>query len=407
MAAAATALIGAMITGPPASGAGTSAEDCLRSPHMVRLSGTYRREVRYPAVLAGTTFDARNARFTAYPESSLYPFSIGKRNAAAGSCVVGGVVVGGQSRALGWDQMKGAYDGDGLRLSASGGAVVDGLRVDNLEDGVAPRGTESRYPKDGDGFVMRNLYFRYIRDDCVENDDIAGGVITDSLFDGCNTGVSERPSEGSRQSKYRAPRGETLTLDGVLLRLQAMPGPRGSRAGGGVGHGQLFKWSPVANSLVVKRSVFLVERVPNSTSSFPFPKGTVTEDVTIVWLGKGSFHWRVPEGTTVTRDRSAWDVPKAAWLARHGCVAFTACSRITAPLPLPSAAHSDSPSALPAGRAGGGPALPSRAVPLAALPRVPLILAIVALAGTVGLFVVVKTSPQIARGYGLTGEEAA
>jgi hypothetical protein len=389
---AALGLSGIALAGVPAAAAPPTAKRCLAASEVITLKGTYRDEVRYPALIDGVTFDARSARFLAYPNQSQYPFSIGKANAPAATCVVGGLVVGQQSHSLTWDQMKNAYDGDGLRISARRGAVVDGLRVENVEDGVAPRGTEVRYPKDGDGFVLRNLYFRYIRDDCVENDDIGGGVISDSLFDGCYTGVSERPSDGNRQLSYRAPRGEKLILDGVLLRLQALPGPRGSDDPAKLGHGQLFKWSAVSNALVVRHSVFLVERRPNTDSYFPFPRGTVTEDVTIVWGGPGAFVWRVPEGTTVTRDRTVWDRARALWLARHGCVSFVACSRLSDPLTLARPGSS-----MPAHTPQAGPrlaALPKTVEPLKTLPRVPLVLAIMALAGTVGLFVVVKASPR-------------
>src|SRR6266540_3391879 len=266
-----------------------SLADCPSTGPLVTLSGTYAQQVRYSSPQPGTIWDARAAAFVSYPFTTLYPFTVGSETAPPGLCVVGGVVTGQQSRTLTWDQMKTSYDGDGLRIASNDPYVVNGLRVDNLEDGVAPRDAKDRYPELGDGFTLKNLYFTYIRDDCVENDDIAGGVISDSLFDGCNTGVSERPSSGNLQWNYPAPAGETLTLDRVLLRLQALPGPRGSNDPTILGHGQLFKWSSVANSLVVKDSVFLVETTPNSDSYFPFPAGTVTKNVTIVWGGSGSF----------------------------------------------------------------------------------------------------------------------
>jgi len=378
-----------------------SAATCLGASSVVRLSGTHRTEVRYPSPANETTFDGRSATFLAYPYQSLYPFSVGKKSAPSRTCVVGGLVIGQQPRSLTWDQMKDAYDGDGLRVAGSERTSVDGLRVDNVEDGVAPRGTEDRYPKDGDGLVMRNLYFTYIRDDCVENDDIAGGVISDSLFDGCYTGVSERPGSGNPQLDHPAPRGEKLLLDHVLLRLQAMPGPRDTRDRTVLGHGQLFKWSPVANSLVVRHSVFLVEKAPNSSSYFPFPRGTVTEDVTIVWLGSGDFGWAVPRGTTVTSDRSVWDRARAIWLTRHGCPSFTSCSRLYAPAPIPSRTRSAgppslSPTLLPsmsrseiASAAGAPPATDS-------LPRLPLAVAILALVVSVGLLAMVKGSNRMA-----------
>jgi hypothetical protein len=329
---------------------------CPSSGPVVTLAGTYLQQVKYASPLPGTIWDARNASFNSYPFTTLYPFTVGSETAPTGLCVVGGIVTGQQSRTLTWDEMKNSYDGDGLRVAGNAPYVVNGLRVDNVEDGVAPRDAKDRFPKLGDGFTLKNLYMKYIRDDCVENDDIAGGLITDSLFDGCNTGVSERPSSGNAQWNYPAPAGETLTLDGVLLRLQALPGPRGSNDPNLLGHGQLFKWSSVANSLVVRNSVFYVETTPNSDSYFPFPAGTKTENVTIVWGGSGSFKWSVPAGTTVTTDRSVWDTARAGWLARHGCTSFTSCSKLyvpdgsgtpSSPSPTPTGSPSSSPAPSP------------------------------------------------------------
>src|SRR6266540_3693392 len=294
------------IFGGPGLASEPTLDMCLGNDSVVTLSGTYQNQVRYESPAAGTTYDARGAAFVSYPYKTLYPFSLGKKTAPARLCALGGIVTGQQPPDLTWDQMKTQYDGDGLRIAGNNWYAVDGLRVDNLEDGVAPRGTENLYPEDGDGFTMRNIYLRYIRDDCVENDDIAGGVISDSLFDGCYTGISEKPSDGSPQLAFPAPAGETLQLDHVLLRLQAMPGPRGTNDPSILGHGQLFKWSDVSNSLVIRDSVFLVEGTPNSTSYFPFPAGTLTDNVTLVWLGPGSFTWSVPAGTTVTTDRAVW-----------------------------------------------------------------------------------------------------
>jgi hypothetical protein len=311
----------------------TSLASCLAN-EVVKLDGTYHTEYRDALTSPRTTFDARTATFDSYPFTSLYPFGLGKTTAPTNVCVLGGLVRGRQPRTLTWQQMKTHYDGDALRIAGNDWYIIDGLRVDNVEDGVAPRGTDEVYPKDGDGFVLRNLYMTYIRDDCVENDDIAGGLIYDSLFDGCYTGISERPTDGNAQWNHPAPAGETLTLDHVLLRLQAMPGPYESAGASIFGHGQLFKWSNVANELVIRDSVFLVERKPNSPSYFPFPAGTITQNVTIVWLGGGKFKWKVPPGTRVVTDRAVWDSARADWLNRHGCTSFFSCAKLLTPDPF-------------------------------------------------------------------------
>jgi hypothetical protein len=289
-----------------------SAADCLRRPGVVRLSG--RRDAAYqvdaPRNDAG--YDLRGVVSVAYPGRTLYPLVFGSvrhgrptGGTADRLCVVGGTVVGQQPRGLTWQQMKHDHDGDGLRVQAGGWYVVDGLRVDNVEDGISPF---------GDGLVARNLYFTYIRDDCIENDAISGGYVADSLFDGCYMGLSERPSKGF--SPTPPPAGETFTLDGVLLRLQPMPR---DDAPDGLGNGQLFKWSRWADRLVLRNSILLVERISmNGRKAMRFPRGTVAHNVTLVWTGPGAYPGPLPAGVRVTRDRAVWDAARARWLARHG-----------------------------------------------------------------------------------------
>ena len=306
-----------------------TAEQCLDRPKTTVLSGVHERQYRVDAPAPEQTYDARRATSTAFPFATLYPFSFGRSRPARHLCLLGGSVVGRQDRGLTWDQVKARHDGAAVRIAADGWYVVDGLRVENVEDGIDPRGREGEYPKGGDGFVLRNLYFQYIRDDCVENDDIAGGLIEDSLFDGCNTGISERPTKGNPQLGHPAPIGETLTLSHVLLRLQRMPGPRGHSAAS-LGHGELFKWSGVANRLVLRDSIFLVEATPNGGRT-DFPPGTRATNVTVVWLGPGAFPGTVPPGVTVTTDRSVWDDARSQWLDRHGCTSFTSCTALVHP----------------------------------------------------------------------------
>jgi hypothetical protein len=300
-------------TGPTGGGqAGSSARVCSKRPSPVRMTGIRRDALHVTTPPNDTTYDLRGLRSVAFPEQSLYPLSFGDvrhgRPTGAdveGLCIIGGTVVGQQPRSLTWQQVKDFHDGDGLRVQAGGWYLVDGLRVDNVEDGISPF---------GDGFVGRDLYFTYIRDDCIENDAVSGGIVADSLFDGCSMGLSERPSKGFQPTPPSA--GETFTLDGVLLRLQPMPR---DDADDGLGHGQLFKWSRWANHLVLRNSVFLVERVSmNGRKSMRFPDGTVAENVTLVWSGPGSYPAPVPAGVRVTRDRSVWDAARRAWLARHG-----------------------------------------------------------------------------------------
>jgi hypothetical protein len=304
----------AATTTAPAGGIPRTASDCLARPRTIRPDVAAGVQYRVEVPAEGATYDLRGVRSTAYP-GTRYPLVFGKvrhgravHRVSSHLCVVGGEVVGQQPRSLTWQQVKDRHDGDGLRVLSAGWYVVDGLRVDNVEDGIAPF---------GDGFVGRNLYFTYIRDDCIENDAVAGGIVSDSLFDGCSMGLSARPSKGF--SPTPPPPGETFTLDGVLLRLQPMPREERNETPDGLGNGQLFKWSRWSNRLVLRNSIFLVERVSmNGPGAMGFPEGTAARNVTLVWTGPGDYPAPVPRGVRVVKDRKVWEAARRAWLARHG-----------------------------------------------------------------------------------------
>jgi hypothetical protein len=292
--------------------AAPSASQCLARPHTLRVSGVHAGQYKVSWPVSGRTVDLRGLVATGFPARTLYPLVLGEARhgrpigpPSQHLCIIGGKVVGQQPRSLTWQQVKHQYDGDGLRVVAGGWYVVDGLRADNVEDGISVF---------GDGFVGRNLYFTYIRDDCIENDAISGGYVTDSLFDGCSMGLSERPSSGFDPTP--PPPGESFTMDRVLLHVQPMP--RDERTPDHLGSGQLFKWSKWSNRLVLRDSVLWVERVSmNGPAAMGFPAGTIAHNVTLVWTGPGDYPAPVPPGVRVTKDRTVWDDARRSWLARH------------------------------------------------------------------------------------------
>src|SRR5262249_42883267 len=125
---------------------------------------------------------------------------------------------------------------------------VEGVRIDDVTDGLRPRGVGP--------FVIRAAWLSYVRDDCVENDHLEGGLIDDVLFDGCYVALSERPSPDSTLDGHE----NLVTIRRSLIRLQAMPGPRDGSPSD-LGHGQFFKWSDTASRLALYDDVFLAERV--------------------------------------------------------------------------------------------------------------------------------------------------
>jgi hypothetical protein len=250
--------------------------------------------------------------------------TIGVRTVPSGLCVLGGKFVGKQSRALDWEYLKhkpGGGDYPAFRSYGSNWVHVNGLRIDNVMDAVIPRAGRTHY---------QNLYTQYIRDDCLSNDFLLGVKISDSLFDGCYGGFSQRPNSGS--PLYNSRSKQVLELDRVLMRLEKMPGGYGVKTPGAESHGALWKWSDVTGPATIRNSVIVAE---DPTANMDWPANVTAQNVTIVWRGPGAYPGRLPSsGVTVTTDASVWTNAKAAWLTRHGCTSFSQCN--TAKLIMPS-----------------------------------------------------------------------
>lgn len=310
----------------PAVAAPASAADCLARGGRSVASGILRQPYRADRTPDDHTYDLRRATSIAYGRSTNYPLLFGKARPGTNLCVLGGHVVGQQSRGLTYQAVYTRYNGDGLWIQGRGSYLVHGFRAENVEDGISLQGG------DGDFAVVSGAYLSYVRDDCIENDHIVGGRVVDSLLDGCSMGISERPDADASASK--APAGETFTLDRVLLRIAPQAN---ERAADGTGNGQLFKWSPAANRLVLRDSVLLVEEVPiRGYTPLAFPAGTTAQNVTLVWLGAGAYPGPLPQGVTVVRDRSVWETARANWLVDHGYAAGrSVAAQPAAPHPAP------------------------------------------------------------------------
>jgi hypothetical protein len=347
---AAAALIGALIQS--VSAVEPSALDCLARPSATVKAGTEATQWRAETLPDNHAIDARTYVNTAYPFVDPYPISLGDAGEPTNLCIVGGRTVGQQSESLTWgqvhDEAQGGWHGGGLRTYTSN-TTINGWRIRNTADGYQPR--------DGENWTLVNNYYEYIRDDCIENDDLLSGAVYDSLFDGCYTGFSEQ-DEGDVA-------GEQLIFDGVLMRLQPMPGPRtGDDEPGNpnvFAHGSFFKkmaeedheeWD--RHRPIIRNSVFVAEKFNGSPDDWPV--GTVMQNVTVVWLGQGAFPMSTLPGMTLTTNRSVWDNARADWLSRHGCTAFGSCSEALydpsvspspSPSPTPSPTVSPSPSPTP------------------------------------------------------------
>jgi hypothetical protein len=290
-------------------------ESCLtQTGPLITLTGTRTTRYSNKSLLPGTKIDARTAVFLGSP-TNFYPFSI---EGGAGICVAGGDVRGQYDRTLSWKEMH-DLNNAGVAF-ANAATIVEGVRIDNVTDALRPRGG-------AEGFVIRGVELSYVRDDCVENDSLHGGLVTDSLFDGCYVGFSARPGSSNTTSDGR---NAVWRIERSLVRLAPMPGARpGSMAyPDGQGHGPFFKWDKwddPANSrspkIVLRNNVFRADRITQEGArrmGIPPQQLVDCADNVMVWLGPGSYPAPLPSCFTVTKDVSVWDRAVAAWRERHG-----------------------------------------------------------------------------------------
>lgn len=316
-----------------------TADECLSRSSITVKTGTDTQRWRQASFPDHHAIDARTYTNLSYPFSSAYPVSLGDAGKPIDLCILGGKTIGQQSEGLTWNDVHDTWHGGGFRVYGAD-YVVNGWRIRNTADGFQPR--------DGENWVLQNNYYEYIRDDCIENDDRLGGIVYDSLFDGCYTGLSEQDAGEVA--------GESLIFDGVLMRLQAMPGPYGSNDPNILGHGSFFKKFDDGgrHQPIIRNSIFVAESFYRDPKDWP--QGTTMENVTVVWLGEGEFPMSVLPGMTLTTNRAVWDTARAEWLARHGCTNFGTCSNAlynpngdTTPTPTvaPSPTVSPTPTVVP------------------------------------------------------------
>jgi hypothetical protein len=286
--------------------AASAAFACLDRPGpVITLTGVQPPHYEDLALAATTKLDVRNAVFAADPDNR-YPLNLG---GGAGVCVAGGAVRGGYDRALDWATM---HDQNNAGMRSEGARFTfDGPRIDDVTDGLRPVGGP---------FTVRQAWLSYVRDDCIENDHLQGGLVIDGLLDGCYVALSERPSPqivlGHADGRHKV-----LAIHRSLVRLEPMPGPRGGTADQ-LGHGQFFKWDARSSALALHDNVFLAEQVgEGGAQTMGVPDALVScANNVMVWLGSGSYPAPLPACFTITTDRAVWDDAVATWKTRHPAI---------------------------------------------------------------------------------------
>ena len=151
-----------------------------------------------------------------------------------------------------------------------------------------------------------------MRVDCIESDDLEGGVIEDSLLDGCYVTFAARPRQRAKIDGSQ----NTWVIRDTLARLRPQSGVF---KGTSPGHGGFFKWDPLAPKLEIHDSIFGVDQLPNHNDlGIPDGKLTSCSNNTVVWLGSGAYPDPLPTCFTITTDVSVWDNAVQNWKTNHG-----------------------------------------------------------------------------------------
>lgn len=276
-----------------------------------------------PAGVSGGSLDARRAIFTVAnsrnPKPTAdqdcdqgnlpvnrYPLLIEQQDRTA---IVGGLFLSHVPQSSEW---RATYcNSSVITFEGAPTGVVDGVRITGAWDAVrASRGSP--------GLLIENSWISNARDDAVENDFLQTMTIRDTLIDGAFQGISVKPRKDSDMGDAS---NQTVTLSGVLLRLQEYSYKEGRR------FGALAKSDPRAPRFRVTNSVVAVDYAGgNSYAQFwatSWSKLTGSSNNLFLWLSDAPIPDFVPLPPSSFRlfrgqaARDAWTRAKSNWINCH------------------------------------------------------------------------------------------
>jgi hypothetical protein len=167
----------------------------------------------------------------------------------------------------------------------------------------------------------------YAHDDCIENDAMHGGLVQDSLFDGCWTFFSatndaEAALDGSANQ---------VTITGSLVRLQPYRNSFNVPKYGENGHSGFFKWARTDSDIMIPPALSVTDSVfrsdtpalygGNENGFLGLPPGTHCERVTLIgtetWPADELASWQDQCTDLRLGTVADWDDAVAAWKAEH------------------------------------------------------------------------------------------
>lgn len=282
------------------------------------LTGAYGyTPLRLSGLTSGTIVDAHSASFIqdnwagGGGTNNAYPFQVVQ---TSGATIIGGTIIGQVDQVSDWRTVYNHGNSAGVRIEDAPNATIKDWRISNTWDAI-------RVSWNSPNFLVEDVWVTNARDDAVENDRLLSGTIRDSLFDGVFGGISIDPSSASPVDGHN----ETVTLDGVLMRLQP------SLYLGEMTHESFIKTDSATNGTVTPHLRFI-----NNVIAVEDPTHHSFRSLRDAWAHTVESHGNVylnlsdtplpsdypmpPAGWTVLQGQAArdyWETARAAWVDSH------------------------------------------------------------------------------------------
>ena len=283
----------------------------MADTNTIVLSGDYGyRQYKVSGLPANTLIDATNASWIVANQGSptnLYPFAV--VNPGDNLLALGGTINGTVSQTADWESIY--INSAAVRINSAHSFTIDDWTITQPWDGIRVGGTGT--------FLIEDSYVGNSRDDAVEDDDVIGGTIRDSLFDHVFSGVSlgDGDVDGSDN---------TVTMDGVLLGM-------GEYLRKGVmTHGSPFKLDNGTGANDIVPSLHFIDCVVAITDVHHNGQGRLQHAWDKTVESHGNYYLNLsdtplpsdypmpPAGWTVLQGQAArdyWAQAKTAWHAAH------------------------------------------------------------------------------------------
>ncbi|AZO70879.1 MAG: hypothetical protein E5V92_23065 [Mesorhizobium sp.] len=275
------------------------------------LSGDYGyQQYKATGLPADTIIDATNASWIVANQGSptnLYPFAV--VNPGDNLLAFGGTINGTVSQTGAWEDIY--VNSAAVRINSAHSFTIDDWTITQPWDGIRVGGTGT--------FLIEDSYVGNSRDDAVEDDDVIGGTIKDSLFDHVFSGVSlgDGDVDGSDN---------TVTMDGMLLGMGEY------LRKGEITHGSPFKLDNGTGANDIVPSLHFIDCVVAITDVHHNGQGRLQHAWDKTVESHGNYYLNLsdeplpadypmpPAGWTVLQGQAArdyWASAKAAWHAAH------------------------------------------------------------------------------------------